>query len=35
MPENCTKCIYYKTCRSHYGGLGCEYREAISCTTSS
>ena len=28
-PQNCTECDRTKTCQSHYGGLGCEYKEEI------
>lgn len=24
MPNNCKECEHYKTCKSHYGGLGCK-----------
>lgn len=29
MPKNCTECEYTKTCKSHFGGLGCKHKEEI------
>lgn len=29
FPQNCTKCQYYKTCRSCFGALGCKYVKEI------
>lgn len=27
MPNNCTECEHYKTCKSYFGGLGCKQYE--------
>lgn len=29
MPNNCTECEHTKTCKSHYGGLGCKHKGEI------
>ena len=29
MPKNCIECEKYKDCQSHFGGIGCDYREKI------
>lgn len=29
MPKKCSECEHYKTCISHFGGLGCVWKKEI------
>lgn len=29
MPNNCNECEHTKTCKSHFGGLGCKHNGEI------